>query len=301
MGALAALDNLTGKRQGGHSDYGVAADLTGCCANREHDWRLGRVAARSEERASLGLIRQWGQAGILDTPGALSPPVTGPPQGGVVSAVLSTGSRPYGLDWGFEQGGKPQGRGEACRRRYAAAYGCAGEDPGEAERVYAALGPRLEQLGRTLAAEQTRGLPCSRPPAPGQSRFECLGGEVRWGQERAGTAPRQRRPARPQLRASLPRFAPGCRQNGQLRRRGLFKQVNVNLRGDDPYSGGHGNRARRQHFFAGARRRRLKGRNGRSQRRSYHWPGFTALVEHCKGERQRLVGQPKTRRATAMA
>jgi retron-type reverse transcriptase len=47
------------------------------------------LAERIEDRALLGLIRKWLRAGILDTTGAILHPVTGTPQGGVVSPVLS--------------------------------------------------------------------------------------------------------------------------------------------------------------------------------------------------------------------
>ena len=50
---------------------------------------IRRLAERIEDRALLGLIRKWLQAGILDTTGAILPPVTGTPQGGVVSPVLA--------------------------------------------------------------------------------------------------------------------------------------------------------------------------------------------------------------------
>jgi retron-type reverse transcriptase len=44
---------------------------------------------RIEDRAFLGLIRKWLKAGILETDGKVISPVTGTPQGGVVSAVLA--------------------------------------------------------------------------------------------------------------------------------------------------------------------------------------------------------------------
>ena len=45
----------------------------------------------------------------------------------------------------------------------------------------------------------------------------------------------------------------------------------------------------------------LKWLKRRSQRRSYTWPGFTAIVERFKVERPRLVGHPKRKKAPAMA
>jgi len=81
----------------------------------------------------------------------------------------------------------------------------------------------------------------------------------------------------------------------------LFKQLHGKLRGYDHYYGVHGNSASRKQFFEGARRIRLKWLKRRSPRRRYNWQGCKAIVERCKVERPRLVGQPKTRRATAMA
>jgi len=259
------------------------------------------VEERSEDRALLGVIRKWLRAGILDTTGAIMHPVTGTPQGGVVSPVLSNGYLHDVLDWWCEKVIKPQCRGEACLLRYADDYICAFEYQGEAARCSAALGPRLEQCGLTLAAEKTRLLPFSRQPPTGQGSFAFLGVELRWGQDRAGKAPLKRRTARAKLRASLPRFTQWCRENRPRRLQVLFKQLNGKLRGSYPYYGVHGNSASLQQFFDGALHILLKGLNRRSQRRSYTWQGFTAILEHFKVERPRLVGQPKRRKATAMA
>jgi retron-type reverse transcriptase len=43
------------------------------------------LAERIDDRAFLGLIRKWLQAGILDTTGVIIHPATGTPQGGVVT------------------------------------------------------------------------------------------------------------------------------------------------------------------------------------------------------------------------
>jgi hypothetical protein len=41
----------------------------------------------------------------------------------------------------------------------------------------------------------------------------------------------------------------------------------------------------------------LKWLNRRSQRHSYTWQGYTAVLERFKVARPRIVGRPKTRRA----
>jgi hypothetical protein len=163
------------------------------------------------------------------------------------------------------------------------------------------LGPRLKKFGLALATEKTRLLPFSRQPSPGPSSFEFLGFEFRWGQDRAGQAHLQRRTARAKLRASLPRFTQWCQENRQRRLRVLFARLNIKLRGYYNYYGVHGNSLSLKQFFDGALRILWKWLNRRSQRRSYTWQGFTALLERFKVERPRIVGHPKTRRATALA
>jgi RNA-directed DNA polymerase len=301
MGALDAVDKLTVKLQFGRYHYVVEADIKGFFDNMDHDWMIRMLGERIEDRAFLGLIRKWLRAGILDTTGAIIHPVTGTPQGGVVSPVLSNVYLHYVLDLWFEKVIKPQCRGEACLIRYADDYICAFEHREEAERFYAALGPRLEKFGLTLAPEKTRVLPFSRQPSPGRNSFEFLGFEFRWGQDRAGKAHLKRRTARAKLRASLQRFTQWCQENRHLRLRVLFKQLNVKLRGYYNYYGVHGNSASLKQFFDGTLRILLKWLNRRSQRRSYNWQGFKDILEHFKVERPRIIAHPKTRKATAMA
>jgi group II intron reverse transcriptase/maturase len=301
VGALAAVAKLTVELQFGRYHYVVEADIKGFFDSMDHDWMIRMLAERIDDRAFLGLIRKWLRAGILDTTGAILHPVTGTPQGGVVSPVLSNVYLHYVLDLWFEKVIKPQCRGEACLLRYADDYICAFESQAEAERFYAALGPRLEQCGLTLAAEKTRILPFHRHQPPGQGRFEFLGFEFYWGRDRAGKAHLKRRTARAKLRASLQRFTQWCQENRHQRLSELFKQLNGKLRGYYQYYGVHGNSASLQHFFDGVVRRLWKGLNRRSQRPSYTWPGFKTLLTHFKLERPRIVGYPKMRKATALA
>ncbi len=301
VGALEAVDDLTVKLQCGRYNYVVEADIKGFFDSMDHDWMIRMVEERIEDRAFLGLLRKWLRAGILDTTGAIIHPATGTPQGGVVSPVLSNVYLHYVLDLWFEKVIKPQCRGEACLLRYADDYICAFEYQAEAERFYAALGPRLEKFGLTRAAEKTRILPFRRQQPTGQGSFAFLGFEFRWGWDRAGKAHLKRRTARAKLRASLQRFTQWCKENRHRRLRMLFKQLNSKLRGYYHYYGVHGNSASLKQFFDGALRILLKWLNRRSQRHSYNWQGFTAILEHFKVERPRLVGHPKRRKAPALA
>jgi retron-type reverse transcriptase len=127
----------------------VEAEIKGFFDTRDQEWLVRMVAERMEDRAFLGRLRKWLRAGRLDTTGAIRPPVTGTPQGGVGSPVLSHVYLPYVLDRWVEKVIKPQGQGEAGLLRDAEDDSGVVEATAEAERCDAALGPRLEKFGRT--------------------------------------------------------------------------------------------------------------------------------------------------------
>jgi group II intron reverse transcriptase/maturase len=205
-GALDAVDNLTITLQFGRYNWVVEADITGCFDNIDHEWMIRMLAERIDDRALLRLMQKWLKAGVLDTDGKVLQPVTGTPQGGVVSPILATVYLHYAVDRWFEKVVKPSCRGEACLIRYADDFVCALERQPEAERFYTMLGQRLGKFGLELSAEKTRVMPFSRqPPAP-KTSFEFLGFEFRWDKDRAGKDHVTRRTARKKLRTSLKRF-----------------------------------------------------------------------------------------------
>ena len=86
-GAGDAVRDLTCARPYGRYGDVVEADIKGFFAHMDHDWRLKRRRWRMDDRAFLGLIRTWRNAGILETAGRVLHPDTGVPPGGVVSPV----------------------------------------------------------------------------------------------------------------------------------------------------------------------------------------------------------------------
>lgn len=299
MGALDAVDKLTIKLQFGRYNWVVEADIQGFFDNIDHEWMIRMLAERIDDRALLRLIKKWLKAGVLDTDGQVLHPVTGTPQGGIVSPILANVYLHYALDLWFEKVVKHQCRGEACLIRYADDFVCAFERQPEAERFYTMLGQRLGTFGLELSAEKTRVMPFSRhPPAP-KTSFEFLGFEFRWDKDRAGKAHVTRRTARKKLRTSLKRFTQWCRENRNLRLGVLFARLNAKLRGYYNYYGVPGNSAGLKQFFSQALGILKKWLNRRSQRRSYNWAGYTELLAHFEIARPRIVGRPKTRLATS--
>ena len=178
---------------------------------------------------------------------------------------------------------------------------CAFEDQTDAERFYTVLGQRLEKFGLELSDSKTRIIPFSRHRLAGQTSFEFLGFEFRWGKDRKGKDHLKRRTARKKLRTSLQRFTAWCKEHRHLRLPVLFQRLNAKLRGYYNYYGVHGNAASLKEFFNKAIRILLKWLNRRSQRHSYTWQGYNEVLERFHVARPRSVGRPKTRQAAQKA
>ena len=300
VGALDAVDWLTIKLQFGRYHYVVEADIKGFFDHIDHNWMLRMLAERIDDRALLRLIRKWLKAGVLEADGKVVHPATGTPQGGIVSPSLANVYLHYALDLWFQRVLKPRCGGEACLIRYADDFVCAFEKKEDAQRFYREVGERLRKFGLEVAAEKTRVIAFSRLE-PGNGSFEFLGFEFRWGNDRSGREHLKRRTSRKKLRSSLKGFTDWCKENRHLKLRVLFEQLNSKLRGYYNYYGVHGNYGSLKQFFNSAMRILMKWMNRRSQRRSYNWSGFTAVLQHFQVKRPRVVGRPRVRLATLAA
>ena len=78
--------------------YVVEADIKGFFDNMNHDWLMRMLAQRIDDKALLGLIKQWLKARIKSPEGCFSKPKSGTPQGGVISPVLANIYLHYALD-----------------------------------------------------------------------------------------------------------------------------------------------------------------------------------------------------------
>jgi group II intron reverse transcriptase/maturase len=298
VGALDAVDKLTIKLQFGRYGRVVEADIKGFFDNIDHDRLLAMLAERIDDQALLRLIGKWLKAGVLDTNGEVIHPAAGTPQGGIVSPILANIYLHYCLDEWFQHVVKKHCRGEACLIRYADDFVCAFEREGDAERFYQVLGKRLEKFGLELSPEKTRVIAFDRGQSK-QEGFEFLGFEFRWGQDRQGKAHVERRTSRKKLRSSLDRFTEWCRQKRHCPVKDWFKELKPKLQGYYNYYGVSGNYASLQQFFGEAMQILRKWLNRRSQRKSYSWEGFRALIEHFQVPRPRIRPRPRGRMAVS--
>jgi RNA-directed DNA polymerase len=284
-----AVKALTDELQYGRCCWVVEADIKGFFDNIDHDWMLRMLGERIDDKSFLRLIQKWLKAGIMDTGGEVIHPATGTPQGGIVSPILANLYLHYALDLWFETKIKPVCRGSALLIRFADDFVCTFQHQKDAELFMEELGARLGKFGLETAPDKTRLLRFCRYDLAGSGRFDFLGFEFRWEEGRQVGRFVKRRTSHKKLRASIANFTDWIKKERHHRTGRIFSTLNSKYRGYWNYYGVIGNSASLQRFFYTTQRLLFKWLNRRSQRRSYTWEGFNALV-NCYGvERPRIT------------
>jgi len=275
-GAQKAVKDLNHELNFGRYNYIVEADIRGFFDAIDHDWLIRMLELRIADKAFLRLIKKWLKAGVLDTEGMVKHPVTGCPQGGVISPILANIYLHYALDLWFEKRIKPSCKGMTYICRYADDFVCAFQLKQEAVQFYQAVGERLEEFGLELAQEKTNIISFSRFRKEEKTKFEFLGFEFRWGVSLKGKAIIKRRTAPGKLRKSLTAFTEWCKKMRNERLRRLFPKLIAKLRGYTNYYGLIGNSRSLSVFYEQVKKILYKSLNRRSQRRSFSVVEFAA-------------------------
>jgi group II intron reverse transcriptase/maturase len=283
-GALKAVKDLSQALMFGRYHYLVEADIKGFFNNIDHDLLIEMLEKRIDDKAFLNLIRKWLKAGILDK-GQVICPITGTPQGGVVSPILANIYLHTVLDVWFYETVQTHCRGQVYLCRYADDFVCAFEYEKDAQRFYEALEKRLNKFNLEVAENKTHLLVFSRCKIRNGLSFNFLGFEFRWGlSRRINNRLRipivKRRTSREKLYASLANFKVWLKKSSRLPKNILFTMLNRKLRGYYNYYGIIGNYKSLGSFVYRVTQALFKWLNRRSQRKSYNWEGFKELVKH---------------------
>ena len=289
IGAKDAVRDITITLVRGSYGYILDADLQEFFDHINHQWLLKMLEERIDDKPFINLIAKWLKAGVLSTDGKILHPVTGTPQGGIVSPILANIYLHYVLDLWFEKKVKPNCRGEVYLCRYADDFICAFRFKDDAEELYKALVKRLEKFGLSLSQDKTRIIKFSRFEKDSNNYFEFLGFEFRWGTSRKGKDIIKRRTSRKKLLSSLKKFTLWCQKCRNFRLRVIFKLLNAKLRGYYNYYGIIGNFASLQTFFFQAMRILYKWLNRRSQKRSFCYNIFNQITKFYKIEKPRIT------------
>ncbi len=289
--ASEAVKALRHTRQFGPYAYVVEADIRGFFDNIDHQWMMRMLAQRIDDAPFLRLIKQWLKAGILEEDGKVLHPATGTPQGGIVSPILANVYVHYALDLWFEHVVKKHSKGAVSLYRYADDFVCVAQYKEDAERFYHALPQRLSMFTLPVAEDKTRMISFSRVQ-PGTS-FDFLGFTFRWERSRQGKSVGKCRTSRQKFRRAMANFTEWCRTHRSLPLKKLFRALNAKLRGSYNSYGLIGNSDSLNAFFTHAMSRLWKWLNRRSQRRSYTWERFEALLKRQQIARPRITDTPQ--------
>jgi group II intron reverse transcriptase/maturase len=281
-----------GKRlQRGRFRWVLDADIKGFFDHIDHEWLMKMLAQRIDDRRFLGLIRKWLKAGILEEDGRVVYPVTGTPQGGIVSAVLANIYLHFALDLWFEKVVKPRCRGDVMLMRFADDFVCCFQYRDDVRRFHNVVGKRLGKFKLELSAEKTQVLKFTRFETENSRVFTFLGFDFRWGRSRKGNALVTMRTAKKKFRAALAAMIQWIRKDrSNLGTAALLIKLRQKLQGHWNYYGVCGNYEMLSRYYHQVLKIVYKWLNRRSQRKSCNWHGFQEMLRHFKVPRPRIIG-----------
>jgi RNA-directed DNA polymerase len=140
------------------------ADIRSFFDSVDHEWLLRMVAHRIADPRIQRLIRQWLEAGILESD-EWHEVDRGTPQGAGISPLLANIFLHYVLDLWVHQWRRRHARGRVSIVRYADDFVMGFESAGDARRMMADLKHRLAKFGLSLHEDKTRLIAFGRLPA----------------------------------------------------------------------------------------------------------------------------------------
>ena len=286
----AALE-LSKRLQRGRFGWIVDADIKGFFDNLDHEWLMRMLEQRIDDKRFLGLIRKWLKAGILEEDGQVIYPVTGTPQGSIVSAVLANIYLHFALDLWFEKIVKPRCRGEVMLMRYADDFVCCFRYHDDVMRFYNVLGKRLGKFKLELSAEKTCVIRFSRFETQKSKVFTFLGFEYRWGRSRSGKPLVKMRTSKKKFQAALAALLFWIKaERNKLGTAAIFNKLRQKLQGHWNYYGVSGNYEMLSIYYHQVCKIMFKWLNRRSQRKSCNWHGFSEMLKYFNIPRPRIIG-----------
>ena len=286
----AALE-LSKRIHRGRFGWIVDADIKGFFDNMDHEWLMKMLKQRIEDRKLLGLIRKWLKAGILEEDGQVIYPVTGTPQGGVVSAVLANIYLHYALDLWFEKAVKPHFRGDVMMMRYADDFVCCFQYHEDAQLFYKELGKRLGKFKLELSKEKTQMINFTRFERRNSKTFVFLGFDYRWGESRTNKPLIKMQTSKKKFQAALSSILTWIKkERSKLGTRGIFIKLRQKLQGHWNYYGVSGNYEMLNKYYQQVIRIVYKWINRRSQRRSCNWQGYIEMLTYYNIPRPQITG-----------
>lgn len=262
----------------------VEADIKGFFDHVSHGHLLRFLEHRIADPNCLRIIQRFLKAGVLED-GVFSATEEGTPQGGLVSPVLSNIYLHYVLDLWFEKRYASSCSGKACLIRYADDYVACFEQEADARRFQREMEQRLAQFDLQVEPSKTAVLPFGShalgtgPRRDGEPRtFSFLGFTHYVGRSRRGRFVVGRQSEGKRARKKLKQLNERLRGLRAAGGRAMVAYVCRHLRGHLQYYGVSGNSRGVGSYVYWATHYLFKWLNRRSQRRSFTWKRFGAVI-----------------------
>ena len=223
------------------------------------------------------MIDKWLKAGVLEE-GQLTRAEEGTPQGGVISPLISNLYLHHVIDKWFEETVKPRMKGRCRLVRYADDFVMLFEEKKDGERVYKALGKRLEKYGLTLHETKTRYVDM-RPGGKGEDhRFDFLGFTHVWGRSRKGNRVLRKVTAKDRYARAVSAVNEWCKRNRHLRIDTQAAHLGRVIHGHCNYYGVTGNGKRLSQFRYQVTRAWRKWLSRRSSKGWVNWEKMKEIL-----------------------
>lgn len=275
--------------QFGQYEFLVEADIKGFFDHLSHDWLMKMLEVRINDRTLLRLIKKWLIVGILEPDGKKIHPLTGTPQGGIISPILANLYLHHVLDLWTELRFKDKCIGRVKYVRYADDFVAAFEKEADAKKFYESLPERLGYFELAIAEDKTRIIPIGKSPEAKAKPFDFLGFRLAWSKDRKGKPYLSRTTSRKKIQSTVEGLTTFLRENRSTRLPKLMEQLNRKLLGHYNYFGVIGNTKSLQEIAHIAQKLLFKWLNRRSQKRSLTWDQFNRLIKRIGMVRPRIT------------
>ena len=262
----------------------IDADLKAYFDSISHTHLRSFLDLRIKDGVVRRMIDKWLKAGVLEE-GTVHRPVTGAPQGGVLSPCLSNIFLHHVLDEWFEEVAKPRLRGNCQLVRFADDFVIALEDRHSGKRLLDVLGKRLGRYGLTLHEAKTRYVdfrrrrPYGRHWMASATTFDFLGFTHVWGRSMRGKDIVCQITAKGRFARALKSVHEWCKRNRHLPVEAQHDYLTRAIRGHCAYYGRTGNGKRLEWLRFQVARIWRKWLARRSRLRRMNWDRMNELLK----------------------
>ena len=281
-----ALRNLNVMLERRFTNYVLDADIKGFFDHLNHDWIMKFIGSKVKDPNFLRLVKRMLKAGIIEDY-QFEPTEEGSGQGAVCSPVMANIYMHYVLLWWFRTQVRPRMKGYCGIVVYADDFVVCFQYKADAEKFYEALKRRMGHFGLSLEEEKSRLLEFGKYAAQNRRRagkgkpetFNFLGFTHYCSKSRYGKF-------RVKRKTSRKKFVKKCREIHQRLKEmrmmaisDIIHKLNQILVGYFHYYGITDNIRSLESFCFIVRNSLFFWLNRRSERRSYDWNGFNALLK----------------------